>query len=87
VAAIGRPTLPTSEPRGAQTAHPAPAEIADLLPPLPRQQPAAEISPEEAPGAAAAGPTRADQLKTILAAVGVLAILFHGLRLFAAAAS
>ncbi len=31
------------------------------------------------------GPTRAEQLKTILAAVGAVALLFHGLRLLGAA--
>jgi hypothetical protein len=43
-----------------------------------RGSPAAEPRP--------AGPTRADQIKTILAAIGILAVLFHGLRLLGAAA-
>ncbi|MHC4181536.1 MAG: hypothetical protein ACYSWU_28920, partial [Planctomycetota bacterium] len=33
-----------------------------------------------------AGPTRADQIKTILAGIGILAVLFHGLRLLGLAA-
>ena len=41
-------------------------------------------TPEAAQNAAPADPTRADQVKTILAVVGALSILLHGLRLLGA---
>lgn len=38
--------------------------------------------PPSAAAEAPAGPTRLDQIKTVLAVIGALAVLFHGLRLF-----
>ena len=38
------------------------------------------------PGPQPAGPTRVEQIKTLLAGIGVLAILFHGMRMLGAAA-
>jgi len=46
-------------------------------------------NPEQAgppPAPQPAGPTRAEQIKTILAGIGILAILFHAMRLLGAAA-
>ncbi|OHB73438.1 MAG: hypothetical protein A2V70_08310 [Planctomycetes bacterium RBG_13_63_9] len=53
----------------------------------PRASPRQEVGRAGQPlgSTQAAGPTRGDQIKTILAAIGILAILFHGLRLVAAA--
>jgi hypothetical protein len=53
----------------------APAYVAQPTPPMPSAQPVATLAtiPEL--------PTRGDQLKTILAGIGIVFILFHGLRL------
>ena len=66
-----------------------PSEI-DPIPPLPQQGQATDPAvtaamPDGAAPAApqiiATGPTRADQIKTILAGIGVLFLLFHAMRL------
>jgi hypothetical protein len=52
----------------------------DLIP-LPASSPAAQVSPVAAGPQTEQLPSRFDQIKTILAVIGILAILFHGLRL------
>lgn len=58
-------------------------DLAQLPPVEPSETPVAQVSaPPDSPSVL--GPTRGEQIKTILAAIGVLALLFHGLRLFGA---
>ncbi len=52
----------------------------DLLP-SPSNSPVAQVSPATAVPPAELAPSRADHIKTILAVIGVISILFHGLRL------
>ncbi len=64
-------------------------ELAELPVPRPRKAPVAEVSAASSPPPHATVqstmPGRAEQIKTILAAIGVFALLFHGLRLLGAA--
>ena len=82
----GRPSLPPSSelPEEPVPRH----ELVELPAARPAAAPAAEVSlPADPPAAARLpGPSRADQIKTILAAIGILAILFHGLRILGRAA-
>jgi hypothetical protein len=50
--------------------------------PGPRYLPSGRLAPQSQPAA----PSRAEQIKTILAGIGILAVLFHALRLLGAAA-
>jgi hypothetical protein len=52
-----------------------------VLGPLPPSSPVAQVSPATVSPQAELPPSRIDQIKTILAVIGVVAILFHGLRL------
>ena len=55
--------------------------------PAVKNQPGATIMPNRSsPVVAVAQPSRAEQIKTILAVIGAFAILFHGIRLIGAAA-
>lgn len=92
VAAIGavRPIHPPPSPplSSDPTREPsARCELAELPAAPPQETPVAEISAptELAASSEPPGSSRAEQIKTILAAIGVLAILFHGLRLISAA--
>ena len=49
--------------------------------PSPSNSPVAQVSPTATASQAEPLPSRTDQIKTILAVIGILAILFHGLRL------
>ena len=64
-------------------------EFAELPVPRPRKAPVAEVSAASAPPSHARTqstiPGRAEQIKTILAAIGVFALLFHALRLLGTA--
>ena len=77
-----RPATPISTDKPAagepfdQFSHPVPEEIMAVDSPA-SGDPAAML--------ATTAPTRAEQIKTILAAIGILAVLFHGLRLLGAA--
>jgi hypothetical protein len=79
----GQAATGTRKPREEPTTRP---ELAELpAPPAQRPDEAEASSPSESPQPVEpAGPTRAEQIKTILAAIGILAILFHALRLVAA---
>jgi hypothetical protein len=61
-------------------------ELAAVPASVPGNAPVAEVAghPGEQPVALAAGPSRAEQIKTILAVIGVLSILFHAMRLLGA---
>ena len=67
---------------------PRPRQLAELPYPRPQTAPTVDVpGPGQPPGPSeAAGPSLAEQIKTILAALGILALLFHGLRLLGAAA-
>lgn len=89
VAAIGArrsyPRLPGDAGEEPSRGH----ELADL--PVPRSCGDTAECDASAPGRPLeppqpAGPTRSEQIKSILAGIGILALLFHGLRLFGAAA-
>jgi hypothetical protein len=56
-----------------------------LVPPQPNS-PIAQLSPADLPSQPQPLPSRTDQIKTILAVIGIIAILFHGLRFVGAAA-
>ncbi len=62
-------------------------ELAELPIPRPPETPVADVSTPTEPlaGPTVGGPNRAEQIKTILAAIGILALLLHGLRLLAVA--
>ena len=88
-AAIG--TQPSPQP--SEPSHEASAgrELVELPVPRPLATPSPKVSvpadpPSPAQPAAEARPNRVEQIKTILAAIGILAILFHGLRFLGAAA-
>ena len=49
--------------------------------PLPSSSPVAQVSPATAVPQTELVPRRTDQIKTVLAVIGIIAILFHGLRL------
>jgi hypothetical protein len=84
-----RPCLPP--PKAATAAIPPPSarpELAQLPQPRLYPGPAAQGVPAGLPSpqpAQAPGPTRGEQIKTILAAIGVLALLLHSLRILGAA--
>ena len=51
------------------------------LVPSPSSSPVAQVSPATVASQTEPLPSRTDQIKTILAVIGIIAILFHGLRL------
>ncbi len=56
------------------------------LVPSPSSSPVAQVSPVTAASQTELLPSRSEQIKTILAVIGIIAILFHGLRLIGSAA-
>ncbi len=88
IAAIGtQPSTPLASHPDNQ--RPAVRELAELPPARPPQAPAVEVSAPVADGPAASSPaigsSRFETIKTILAAIGILAVLFHSLRWLGAA--
>jgi hypothetical protein len=53
---------------------------------LPSNSPVAQVSPAATASQTEPPPSRTDQIKTILAVIGIISILFHGLRLVGSAA-
>ena len=78
-----RPVVKT-DPSGAPPASAAKIAVNRPSPPVlvpsPSSSPVAQVSPATVAPQTDLPPSRTDQIKTILAVIGIIAILFHGLR-------